>query len=466
MQLSEQSDLPLYQQIYEKIRHDIEEGLYPHGSKLPSIRGLAAELACSRNTIDAAYSQLVQEGYVESRPGSGYVVLDIRSDAALLQLQEREAAAALLGEPRRPRYNFTYGNLEAGTFPATVWRAITDDILLSVESGTCNTYTDPLGEEALRAEIAWRLSTQCDVDCTPGQVIIQPGTQVSIQNLLALFDARTDVVAMENPGYIGAREAFDRSGFRVVPCRVDVSYDEFFADLERSQAKLVYVTPSSQFPTCKTMPIKMRSKLIAWADANDAYILEDDYCRDFRYKERPQPPLQSMDHCDRVIYMDTFSKSLSPALRMNYLVLPPALLEKWRTLFANAYTSVPWLSQAVLTRFMSQGHWDRQLRRVQAKNKRKYETLTASLHTYLGDRVSVLENGTGLHLLVQVHDERTQQELIEAARAADVLVYGTEKYWMGSRPLTTRMLLVGFSSIAEEDIEPGVKALAKAWFGE
>lgn len=465
MQLDETSELPLYQQIYEKIRHGIEDGHYPSGSKLPSIRGLASELQCSRNTIDAAYSQLMEEGYIESRPGSGYRVLSVIEDAAFANTRDQDLGSALLGEPHQMRYNFTYGNLEQGTFPATVWRTITDDILLSVESGICNTYTDPLGEEALRGEIAWRLTTQCDVDCTPGQVIIQPGTQVSIQNLLALFDARTDVVAMENPGYIGAREAFERSGFRVAPCRVDVSYEEFFADLERSRAKLVYVTPSSQFPTCKTMPIKMRSKLIAWADANDAYILEDDYCRDFRYKERPQPPLQSMDHCNRVIYMGTFSKSLSPALRMNYLVLPPALLEKWRTLFANAYTSVPWLSQAVLARFMSQGHWDRQLRRVQAKNKRKYETLTASLHEYLGDKVRVLENGTGLHVLVQVYDDRTQEELIEVARAADVLVYGTEKYWMGKRPLTSRVLLVGFSSIAEQDIEPGIKALANAWFG-
>ncbi|MEY8562797.1 PLP-dependent aminotransferase family protein [Eggerthellaceae bacterium 3-80] len=463
MQLDEASESPLYQQIYEKIRRDIEEGRYPCGSKLPSIRGLAAELQCSRNTIDAAYSQLVQEGYIESKPGSGYRVLDVAGEEIGFSLREQDQACSLLGEPHLPRYNFTYGNLETGTFPATVWRSITDDILLSVESGACDTYTDPFGEESLRAEIAWRLSTQCDVDCTPGQIIIQPGTQVSIQNLLALFDARNDVVAMENPGYVGARETFERSGFCVAPCRINESYDEFFADLERSQAKLVYVTPSSQFPTCKTMPIKMRSKLIAWADANDAYILEDDYCRDFRYKERPQPPLQSMDHCDRVIYMGTFSKSLSPALRMNYLLLPPALLERWRMLFANAYTSVPWLSQAVLSRFMSQGHWDRQLRRVQAKNKRKYETLTRSLHEYLGDKVRVLENGTGLHLLVEVYDERTSQELIDVARAADVLVYDTEKYWMGKRPLTSRMLLIGFSSIAEQDIEPGIKALANAW---
>lgn len=463
MRIEETSAVPIYRQIYDQIHQGIADGVYPQGSKLPSIRGLAEELQCSRNTVEAAYGMLVEEGLVASRPGSGYRVQDY---SQLVMNAGKRAVAPAGGAEARVRYDFTYGNLEAGTFPAAAWRAIVDDLLLSVESRMCDIYTDPLGEEALRSEIAWRLNTQRDVDCTPGQVVIQGGTATSVQNLLTLFDAATDVVAMEEPGYDGVRRVFERSAFTVCPARVSDSIDDFFADLETHRPRLVYVTPSSQFPTCKVMPIKTRARLIAWAEANDAYILEDDYCRDFRYRERPLPPLQSMDQSGRVIYMGTFSKSLSPAMRLNYLVLPPRLLDQWRRQFGDCYAAAPWLSQAATARFMGEGHWDRHLRKLQVKNRRKYEALIGALRRSMDGKVEIMENGSGLHLLVNVLDGRSQQELLALARAEDVAVYGTDKYWMAADHPLKSCVLVGFSAIAEEDIEPGVQALARAWFAE
>ena len=184
----------------------------------------------------------------------------------------------------------------------------------------------------------------------------------------------------------------------------------FLSDLESSGARLAYLTPSSQFPTCRIMPTDVRERVLAWAEAADAYILEDDYCRDFRYRERSLAPLVSMDARGRVIYMGTFSKSLSPALRMNYLVLPTPLLKRWREAFASSYSPGAWLNQQVLARFMTDGSWDRHLRRVQTRNRRKYDALTAALREYMGDKVDVLECGTGLHLLVRVRDGRSQDE--------------------------------------------------------
>lgn len=177
------------------------------------------------------------------------------------------------------------------------------------------------------------------------------------------------------------------------------------------------------------------------------------------------PPLQSMDQSGRVIYMDTFSKSLSPALRMNYLVLPPRLLERWHEKFRGAYPTVPWLSQAACARFMADGQWDRHLRRLQMKNLRKYTALFEALQKAMGQKVDVLENGTGLHLLVDVKDGRSQEELLALARAAGVAVYGTERYWMSADHPLKSCMLVGFSAIREEDIAPGIDALAQAWFG-
>lgn len=463
MHLDEHSDTPFYRQLEAQLREGIESGTYPTGSRLPSIRGLAADLGCARNTVEQAYHLLVQEGYVASRPGSGYVVQNVtylQPDASA------PSCAVLLGGPRRKaRYDFTYGNLEPGTFPAAAWRAITDGILLSVEAAGCDAYNDPFGEESLRAAIAWRLVTQRDIDCTPEQIVVQGGTQTSVQNLLTLFDAARDTVAMEDPGYDGVRSVIERARFAIKPCRVTDDVRVFLSDLESSGARLAYLTPSSQFPTCRIMPTDVRERVLAWAEDADAYILEDDYCRDFRYRERSLAPLASMDDRGRVIYMGTFSKSLSPALRMNYLVLPTPLLKRWREAFASSYSPVPWLNQQVLARFMTDGSWGRHLRRVQTRNRRKYDALTAALREYMGGKVDVLECGTGLHLLVRVRDGRSQDELVAAAAAADVAVYPTKKYWANPARAAEGVVLVGFSSIAEVDIRPGIAALARAWFG-
>lgn len=465
MHLDDRLDTPLYQQLFDQLRHRIEEGGQPEGSRLPPIRSMAADLGCARNTVENAYALLAQEGYVKSRPGSGYIVQNV----AFLQVDADRSQAPsekLLGaDENRVRYDFTYGNLEPGTFPAAAWRAITDDILLSVERTGCDAYNDPFGEEALRSAIAWRLATQRGIDCTPSQIIIQGGTQTSMQNLLALFDGARDVVAMEDPGYDGVRTVVERARFALAPCRVGAGADAFRADLEASGARLAYLTPSSQFPTCRVMPTDTRQAVLKWAERHDSYLLEDDYCRDFRYRERSLPPLASMDRRGRVIYMGTFSKSLSPALRINYLVLPEPLRDRWREAFASSYSPVPWLNQQVLARFMTDGSWDRHLRRVQAKNRRKYETLTRVLRATMGNDVEMLENGTGLHLLVRVRDGRPQDELVRQAAEADVAVYPTKKYWTDPARHVSSTVLVGFSSIAEDDIEPGIRALAAAWFG-
>lgn len=467
MHLNEKSPKPLYFQIYEHIKQDIEDGTYPQGAKLPSIRSMAENLQCSRNTVEGAYSHLSQEGFIAGKPGSGYIVQGLE----FIESSIPSHTEVFLGDPaQKLRYDFTYGDLEVGTFPALQWRALTDEVLMSIESSKANVYPDAFGELDLRQEIAWRLTTQRDIICMPDQVVIQGGTQSSVQNLLNLFDSTTDSVAMEEPGYDGVRSVFKRSGFQVYPCRIsqyvgdNSSSATFIRDLATYKPKLIYVTPSSQFPTCTVMPQQTRQELIEWANTNDAYILEDDYCRDFRYKERPIAPLISLDTKGRVIYMGTFSKSLSPALRMNYLVLPHALMKRWKEVFSGAYSVVPWLSQAVLARFMKDGSWERHVRRVQVKNRRKYQTLITALENYGAGRITTLENGTGLHLLVVVNDGRSEEELIEAAAHHNVAVYGTKKYWHCQESADPGCVLIGFSAIAEQDIEPGIAALMDAWF--
>lgn len=470
IQLNQRSKTPLYEQIYEQLQADIACGAYPGGSKLPSIRALSDDLNCSKNTVDAAYRLLMQEGYVWSKPGSGFVVERVLPDSFRIGAEGGEQRSSE-GDPQDDQglspaqYDFTYGNLQEGTFPALVWKSLTSDVLLGTQADRANSYTDSAGELSLRAEIARSLAAQRGVQCRPEQVIVQSGTQAAVQNLLLLFNPATDTVAMENPGYDGVRTVFERNRFALHPCPVCEGLDAYLAAVRASNAKLVYTTPSSQFPTGTVMPLDTRMQLIEWARDQGAYLLEDDYCHEFRYGGRPVPSFQSLDRHGRVIYMGTFSKSLSPALRMNYLILPENLLERWLRVFSNAYPSVPWLSQEVLCRFLRDGQRDRLLRRVQNRNRRKYEALTKTLRSAMGDRVDIMEGGAGLHLLVNVRDGRSQGELIAAAREAGVRVYSTDRYWMTENHPLASCVLVGFSAIEEEAIEPGVKALARAWFG-
>lgn len=462
MQIDRDSTTSIYRQIYQQLHNAIASGAYPPGSKLTSIRRSAYELNCSRNTIEAAYDMLVEEGLAVSRPGSGFFVQD-----ALTPLDEPATGAQLnlfKSQIQRARYDFNYGNLEPGTFPINSWRNICNDIMLSPESEQFNTYTDPLGEIALRQEIAWRLVTQRSMDCTPEQIVIQAGAAPSVQNLLALFNPSSDVICVEEPGYDVVRHVFERNGFEVRPCSVMDGSDRFFADVEQNSPRLMYIMPSSQFPTCKCMSIKDRVRMIAWAEANDAYLLEDDYCRDFRYTRNPLPPLQSMDQSGRVIYMGTFSKSFSPSLRLNYLLLPRPLLERWMETYAGNFCAVPWLTQVAMARFMREGLWDRHVRRLVAKTRRKYETLIDALHETMGDRISIVENGTGQHLLVEVQDGRAQEELIASARVNNVAVYGTNRYWIAKEHPLASCVLIGFAAIRERDIRPGIETLAQAWF--
>lgn len=495
--LDQNSRDPLYVQIYDSIRRDITENALKPGEKLMPIRKLAESLDVSRNTVENAYAQLLTEGYVTSRSGSGYVVCNvdfsplseasvekdrtaasrktkqITSSAAIGRVGPSLTEEGLSGrnaaehaaahstkltslspsENRAPHapaieFDFTYGDRPRGSFPEVAWRKLTGDALFSVDS-KANAYGDGLGEMELRAEIARRIHATRGVNCEPEQVVLQAGTQAALGNLLDLFDPMRDGVAIENPGYDGAMAVFRNRGFRITPLPVcpdttEAQQDAFASSLYASGAKLVFCTPSNQFPLGMTMPLSMRVRLIKWAAERDGYILEDDYCREFRYTERPIPSLQSLDTRNRVIYMGTFSKVLSPALRMSYLVLPPQLLDRWREKFARHYCPVPWLSQKVLYLFMSEGYWDRYTRATMTAYHKRRNLLMECLQHEMGGKIEIF-GGT-----------------------AGVRVYPTSGYWMPRHQTDPcgRCVLVGFSSIEPELIPEGVHRLAQAWFPE
>lgn len=477
LEISTDAEMPLYRQIYEQVRDAIVSGSLSVGDHLMSIRRLADSLGVSHTTVEQAYLQLATEGFVMNVPRSGYVVAQVDTEFMALN---REIDADELEEARAQRnrdafyaenrsgsevkYDFSYANLQPDSFPANTWRRLTADVLYRTDCPELVRYGHTDVPSPLHIELARLLSRSRGMNCLPDQVVPQAGTDGALATVLQLFDCEHDVLGMEEPGYATVHEVAQRLGFKMAPLPTDQGAEAFLDALDTWHPKIVFTTPSHQFPTGKLLSLDARTRLLKWAEANDAFIIEDDSCNEFRYATRPIPSLQSLDAYGRVIYLCNVSKVLSPGLRVAYLVLPPKLLVRYWDLFNFAHPPVSWIEQEVLARFMAQGYWDAHVRRTAKGNHRRHDELLRCLQAEFGDSVQVSGTDTGMHLYVTVDNGMSQAELLESARRENAKVYGTSRMWF-SRPAPDAHVMVGFSAIAFEDIEPGVAALARAWKG-
>ena len=475
LHLDDSSEVPLYQQIYEQIRDAIMAGQVSAGDKLVSIRKLANDLDVSHTTVEQAYLQLAVEGLVENVPRSGYIVeqVDIEyfklartaNEQAIKLLEQARSRKAFFAENRdggAARYDFSYANLQPDSFPVKLWRQLGDEVLYMNTSPDLARYSYTDEVCALQVELAGLLSRTRGVNCSAEQVILQAGTGEALGMIMQLFDAAHDVLGVEDPGYATVHEVARRQGFTMVPLPVGHGADAFLAALDERKPKIVFTTPSHQFPTGRLLPLDGRIRLLKWAEENDAYIIEDDSCNEFRYATRPVPSLQSLDAFGRVVYLCNISKVLSPSLRIAYAVLPPALLERYWDLFNYAHPSVSWLEQAVLAKFIADGHWDAHVRKTAKGNHRRHDELLRCLKEQFGGIVAISGADTGMHLHVTVDNGMTEPELLASALQQGAKVYGTSRMRLADdKPGSS--VMIGFSAIAFEDIEPGVQALRRAW---
>lgn len=467
---------PLYQQLYRQIGGAVTSGALAAGAKLPSIRGLAKDLGVSHITVEKVYLQLVAEGYVEGMPRSGYIVREVDVDyfkhgspdnaAEIASAARERAGLPFIREDRAgraARYDFSYYNLQPGSFPRKAWARAVNEAMLRMGDDELVSYPDEAEPSRLQAELAAYLARRRGVACLPEQLIVTPGTEAALDVLSRLFDRGGDTVGIEEPGYNTAIDVFSRNGFRITPVTVD--HDDphrYLESLERARPRLVFATPSHQFPTGFTMPLSMRVELLKWAEANDAYIIEDDSCNEYRYSTSAIPSLQSLDSGNRIVYLCNFSKILSPGMRVAYLVLPPALLRRLVRTSGSSFTNVPALTQEALAEFIANGSMDAHARRMTTGNRARHDRLLECLQARMGDKVALSGVDSGMHFFATVRNGMTQEELIATARANGASVYGTRSYWFENDP-PDNSLMIGFSAIALEDIEPGVAALAKAW---
>jgi len=472
---------PIYQQLYRRLRESILKGELVPGARLPATRVLASDAGVSRNTVLLAYDQLRAEGYVDGQVGAGtFVARELPDDGPTPPARQKPAKAASLGvsayaaraqmmpaptmapPPRRIRYDFRYGLPGVAEFPRDVWRKLLARHARRVSVATSR-YAAPAGLAPLREAIADYLRRARAVDCDAEGVAIVNGSQQALDLIARLLVDPGDAVLIEEPHYLGAREVFLAAGARLIPCPVDADgLDIERAPKEARKARLAYVTPSHQFPTGAVMPLARRLALLAWARANRAYVIEDDYDSEFRYGGRPVEAVQALDSAGQVIYVGTMSKTLFPSLRLGYVVLPPALMKPFLAIkhLSDRHTST--LIQLVLADFIAEGHFERHVRRVKAQNAKRRAAVLRTLAEVFGDRVRIEGSNAGLHLMLWFNDRPPGDTagIVEAAACAGVGVYPVGPYYLG-KPRAAGLLL-GYAALSEREIEAGIRLLGKS----
>lgn len=470
---------PAIRWLYASIRAGILDGSLAPGSRLPATRDLARQYRLARGTVIAAFDRLRAEGYIESRVGSGTRVA--------AQLPGRPARAATPGRPRAPapayrlsafggrvrpfRYfdeddaattrAFRSNQPALDLVPTALWARLASRRLRRAAPGLL-LGSDPLGLRALREEVAQYLVTSRGVRCDPGQVAILSGTQEALDVVARLFLDPGDRVAIETPGYIGATLTFGALDAEVAPVRVDAEGLDP-GDPALAGARLVYVTPAHQFPLGVSMSLPRRLALLEWARAAGALILEDDYDSEFRYSGRPLPALQGLDPHGRVLFTGSFSKVLFPSLRLGYLVVPEALVERVRAVLSITTRHAPVLDQAVLADFIAGGHFARHIRRMREVYAERLGVLVESAGARLAGLCDVSEVEAGLQTAGWLREGLTGTEAAAAAAARGLLVTPLGTYGHGRG--APEGLQLGFAAIPPTEIRRGVRELAVALEG-
>lgn len=448
--LNNQLSIPLYEQIYRFLKQEITTNQLKPNMKLPSTRNLASFLQVSRNTVDLAYSQLVSEGYIYSLEKKGYFVNSITGlaksseflNTAPVNIPNKQEDSSIL-------YDLSPFGMDLNHFPYHTWTKLTKKCLM--EQTDLFVLGNNQGDLPFRLAIQSYLHQSRGVNCEVDQIIVGAGVDYLLQLLTHILDS-TYHYAMENPTYQRAYKILTGYGRTVHP----ISLDEQGIDvnqLMKSKANVAYVTPSHQYPLGIVMPIKRRLELLSWAkEKEDRYIIEDDHDSEFRYKGKPIPSLQGIDSNDKVIYIGTFSRAIAPAIRIGYMVLPKQLSVRYQNNYNYYSCTVSRIDQAILTRFIEDGYFERHLNRMRKIYKGKHDLMVSSLKS-LGKKVTIYGENAGLHLVLTFHTSKSEQQFIELAKQHELKLYSLSQHYIGTKHQLTNTFLVGFATLSDSSIE-------------
>jgi GntR family transcriptional regulator/MocR family aminotransferase len=463
---------PLFRQVYLRLREAILSGTLRGGEKLPSTRDLAEQLGVSRTVVLLAYDQLLAEGFAVGRTGSGtYVSGGVKISASTslekstplrkshFGVRAAEAWKRMTFPPlgvRSQPYDFAYGRSDVEKFPFEMWRRMLLRCARKASVAELD-YGPAGGSAALREALCAHLRRARAVECDPSQITIVNGSQQALDLIARVLIEKGDRVAVEEPTYQGTREILLAAGAHLMPIALD--RDGVNPKRLPMNARIAFVTPSHQFPTGAILPLARRLELLEWAKRANAVVVEDDYDGEFHYEGQPLESLQGLDREGRVIYIGTFSRTVSSALRIGYLVAPKRLV--------TAFTAAKWLcdrhtatlEQETLAEFISSGMYERYLRRVRRRNAARRDALLGAIGAYLGDRVEVAGEGAGAHVVLWPKRRVSEDAVIAAAAVRGVRVYGVSGYYL-KRPRRTGIML-GYSRMTERAIREGIRRLGE-----
>jgi GntR family transcriptional regulator / MocR family aminotransferase len=462
--------VPFYTQIYDGYRMAILSGRLGPGQRLPSTRTLAAELQISRLPVLNAFEQLLHEGYLEGKVGSGTYVRDCIPDEVARPMRLRRPMSPPLpmltppvappepnGVPRDGGTG-TFRSIPAlDRFPHETFARLTRKHSAHLTPDLL-AYGDAAGYAPLREAIAAYLRTARAVDCDASQVIVLSGSQMGLRVAAMSLTTPDSVVCMEDPGYRGARHALATTAASVVPIAVDRDGIDVAAISRLGpRAKLAYVTPSHQYPLGVSMAVSRRLELLGWAERNNAWILEDDYDSEYRYSSRPLGALQGMDPNGRVIYLGTFSKVLFPAIRLGYVVVPHELVRRFVRMRETFDLFSPTLYQLVLTDFLKEGHFARHLRRMRAVYLARRDAMIEAIEQHAGDVLTVGNADAGLHLVAFLPDGADDKAVARAATQQGMFPTALSTCYANAAPRPG--LIIGFGGLDECALAGAVRRL-------
>lgn len=453
----------LYEHLYKCIKNDIVNGVLAIGEKLPSKRNFAKNLNISTITVENAYAQLMAEGYIYSLPKKGYFVADISTSLLennpLTVSSPLKPAATELPIQQEPYFaDFVSNSITANNFPFSIWAKIIREVI-SEESQALMTNPPSGGIPELRIAIAQYLFQFRGMKVDPAQIIIGAGTEY-LYGLLIQLLGNDNTFAVEDPGYRKIAQIYNshHAACRHIP--LDKQGVKLSA-LEESGADIIHISPSHHYPTGIVTPISRRYELLGWASKSPSrYIIEDDYDCEFRLQGKPIPSLQSIDVMEKVIYINTFSKSLASTIRISYMVLPHHLLERFYQQLGFYSCTVSNFEQYTLARFISQGYFEKHINRTRNFYKTQRDTLLNNIkNSPLASRSSIMEEDAGLHFLLKLDTTQSDESLIEKAKQAGLHIACLSKYYYKPEKQMEHTLVMNYSGLEPEKIPEAVTRL-------
>lgn len=454
------TDQSLYKSLYHHIREDICSGRFEAGEKMPSKRTLARNLGISTITVENAYDQLIGEGYMYAIPKKGYYIADI---SGIKKVGMPVQVSLNIRKPAKKKdivFDFSSDQTESTCFPFSIWAKLMRETISRKEKELL-TVSPCEGVGELREAIAKHLSSFRGMRVDPDQIIVGAGTEY-LYGLLIKLLGKEKIYCIENPGYKKLKKIYESND---VVCRY-AKVDEagmVVEELRKTDSQIVHISPNHHFPTGITMPISRRYELLAWANEEEGrYILEDDYDSEFRLNGRPIPSLQSIDACEKVIYMNTFSKSLTSTIRISYMVLPEHLANRFYEKLSFYSNTVSTFEQYTLAAFIAQGYFEKHINRMRLHYGRKRAKILEMIRMYFTEEeCQILENDSGLHFLLQFKTELSDAEVKEKFSEAKINIGAITEYYMDDQVRNQHRFILNYSNIDISGLESAIAEIKK-----